>query len=103
MGKGRNVTGKTTIGTLRNALPKKSKKPKGPCKDCGAPPVAGFMLCASCARQRGHKICSKCGSIFALNKKQPRLRMCYDCRFKARVRHSKMVSGGLPSLGKRRS
>lgn len=72
------------------------------CKDCGNKPISGFRLCGNCAKHRGQKVCVTCGAIFQPKKKQARLRQCYDCRYKAGIRRFRTVSGGLPTLGKRK-
>jgi hypothetical protein len=62
---------------------------------------SGQLRCPSCHARWARVTCSRCGKSFKRTPAAPRLRLCDLCR--ARSSQSvRTVSGGLPTLGKRR-
>lgn len=85
-------------------------RPKAKCADCGRiAPIKKSRWCHKCSLRNGWKLCSTCGKPFEPSKKHPRRRRCPKCVDKYAVAGPRgsgssvrTVSGGLPSLGRRR-
>jgi hypothetical protein len=76
---------------------KRGQKLRGtkPCNDCGASAEKELGFCGPCAKAKGGRRCSTCTRLYLPSR--PRQRSCGKCR-RAWVR---IVSGGLPGLGRR--
>ena len=76
---------------------KRGQKLRGakPCNACGAPAEKMLGFCEPCAKAKGSRRCSTCTRLYLPSR--PRQRNCGKCG-RAGVR---IVSGGLPGLGRR--
>lgn len=83
----------------------RTRIPRGRCS-CGRKAWDKEALCAECLLQRGWCHCSGCGTIFNPPTASRPCKRCEQCREAGRPFNGSMsvytVSGGLPSLGRRR-
>jgi hypothetical protein len=63
---------------------------------------SGQLRCPSCHAKWAHVTCSRCGKSFNRKAADPRRRLCDLCRTGPTSQSLRTVSGGLPTLGKRR-
>ncbi len=77
------------------------------CNDCGVREVyRAKKYCDDCATRRGFLVCRRCGGMFPhANMSTVQFSLCHKCSKKHSDRGSssvRTISGGLPTLGKRR-
>jgi hypothetical protein len=92
----------------KNADERKYKYRSGRCVGCGASGLAvqlsllsGRLRCKPCFRRWEHPTCTRCLKPFKRKQSSPRQRLCDACGG-GRRRGPRTVSGGLPTLGRRR-
>lgn len=92
-----------------NPVPKEKKKRTRPkCRQCGKNAQKGIRLCPTCAVAEGFRKCTTCTGVITPKRDGDRRRKCDKCKEKSAWNANygeisvRAVSGGLPTLGKRR-
>jgi hypothetical protein len=103
--KGARKGSSATLRKWRRSLKRKSRMP---CVVCTRPSYKRFKYCVSCGPAHGHPMCLQCFALLPRGTQLHRDGRCEDCH-KGRKKNERSgrisvrtVSGGLPSLGKRR-
>ena len=101
--------GKTKVGRRKARRSRAEALAHEQCVDCGQSgstvrltAKSGQPRCERCHSKWASTTCTRCGRRFNRKATQPRQRLCPKCRGDEGSKSVRTVSGGLPTLGKRR-